>query len=222
MLLWEALNRPKTNDETKSEEEASPTTVTPPVMRSARLPYDRRCGALTKAGSRCRGRTINHSEFCLFHDPEVAEKRRRTMAGSRARRRRRLSRLPDGYLRKLTSTAAIGSAMDRLYREIRLGVITPEMGGVMFAILSRLLDSDLVPAAKCPSRTKASRFRPKLRDVLTLGERRAWNKAVNQALQSLPKYAPDQDSAAAQTPVPEQATEAKPDRAAALVFHVAS
>lgn len=222
MLFWEALNRPKNTEEGTPIEETGSATTTPPVMRSARLPYDRRCSALTKAGSRCRGRTIHHGEFCLFHDPEIAEKRRRTMATSRARRRRRLSRLPDGYLRKLTTTAAIGSAMDRLYREIRLGVITPEMGGVMFAILSRLLDSDIVPAAKRPSRTKASRFGPKLRAVLTLGERRAWNKAVNQALQSLPNYTPDQESTSPKTTAPERAAEAAPNRAAALVFHVAS
>ena len=93
--------------------------------------------------------------------------------------------LPDGYLRKLTSRRAVGEAMDRLYREVRLGVLTPEMGAVLFGILTRILDSDLLASGppKRPSsrRSKAEKIRPKLRQLLTRADRAAWQAAVANA-----------------------------------------
>ena len=120
----------------------------------------------------------------MCHDPEFVERRRRRRADTGAQRHRRLSHLPDGYLRKLSNRRSVGDAMDRLYREVRLGVITPEMGVVMFDILTRLLDSGLADAngaPKAPQRSKAERIRPKLRDVLTRAERAAWRSAVESA-----------------------------------------
>lgn len=120
----------------------------------------------------------------MCHDPEFIDKRRRQRANGNAQRHRRMTHLPDGYLRKLSDRRSVGNAMDRLYREVRLGVITPEMGGVMFDILTRLLDSGLADAngvPKAPHRSKAERIRPKLRDVLTRAERAAWRKAVANA-----------------------------------------
>lgn len=120
----------------------------------------------------------------MCHDPEFIDKRRRRRADGNAQGRRRMTHLPDGYLRKLSNRRSVGDAMDRLYREVRLGVITPDMGGVMFQILTRLLDSGLANAngaPRAPHRSKAARVRPKLQDVLTRAERAAWRKAVASA-----------------------------------------
>ncbi|MGB2984744.1 MAG: hypothetical protein WBE26_02580 [Phycisphaerae bacterium] len=178
MLLWVALTVPI---EAPGTNPANGNGVT---VRVRRLPFDRRCAALTKAGPRCRGRIRKEGEFCPFHDPELTAERRRRMAADGARKHRRLSHLPGGYLRKLTNRAAIGEAMDRLYREVRLGVITPEMGEVLFNILTRLLDSGLVDAGRCPQRTRAARLRPNLRELLTREERTAWQTAVANAADS--------------------------------------
>jgi hypothetical protein len=121
---------------------------------------------------------------------------RQKLANGLIRRRRRLSHLPDGYLKKLTNRTSVGHAMDRLYREIRLGLITPQMGLVMFNILNRLLDSGLIRDGKAlPAvvaeldnkaivrvrRGRADRLRPKVQELLTRPERAAWRKAVAEA-----------------------------------------
>jgi hypothetical protein len=174
MILWEALRR-QTVTEPPSRNEGQPVHV-------RRLPYETRCSAVTKSGTRCRGRVRPDSEFCAFHDPVVAEKRRRALSNAKSRRRR-LSHLPDGYLKKLTNRTAIGDAMDRLYREVRLGIVTPEMGSVLFGILTRLLDSDLcLPhRIRVTGRARADKLRPKLGELLTRAERAAWRKAVANA-----------------------------------------
>ncbi len=176
MLLWEMLSL---SPDTVS---SKPTNAETSHHRTRRLPYDKRCGALTKSGARCHGRIREGGEFCLFHDPRTIALRRRAMVNPQQARRRRLSHLPDGYLRKLSNLAAVGSAMDRLYREVRLGVITPEMGRVMFNILTRLMDSGLVSSGRAPQRSKAAKARPKLHEQLTRGERMAWNRAVEGAV----------------------------------------
>ena len=175
MLLWEALKTPS-NNQRPSDPESNGVT-----LRSQRLPFDKRCVAQTKTGTRCRGRIQPGKQFCLFHDPEMTAERRRKMAAKAAQSRRRLSHLPDGYLRKLTSIAAVGQAMDRLYREIRLGIITPEMGSVLFRILTRLVDSGLVTTGPRPERTKAARMSPRLGSLLTRAERLDWGTAVSNA-----------------------------------------
>jgi hypothetical protein len=74
--------------------------------------------------------------------------------------------------------------MDRLYREVRLGLITPDMGNVMFSILTRLLDSELVRDAArngAMDRSRSAKLRPKLTELLTRWERAAWRKAVARA-----------------------------------------
>jgi len=178
MLLWEMLEVPPTRREGESPD------ASPAVQHTRRLPFDMFCCAVTKSGRRCRGKVRKGSEYCIFHDPALAAKRKKTMSSPTTKRRRKLSHLPDGYLRKLTDHRSIGQAMDRLYREIRLGIITPQMGRVLFSILTRLLDSglaDLNGAPKAPSRTKAARMRPKLSELLTLAEKAAWRKAVANA-----------------------------------------
>jgi hypothetical protein len=175
MLLWEALQP------AADRQPHTGTKCNGVALRSQRLPFDKRCIAQTKAGGRCRGRIQSGGQYCLFHDPAMTAERRRKMAAKAAQSRRRLSHLPDGYLRKLTSATAVGHAMDRLYREVRLGIITPEMGRVLFRILTRLLDEGLVKTGSHPERTKAARIRPKLRKLLTRAERAAWDKAVADA-----------------------------------------
>lgn len=179
MLLWEHLAR-----FAGISVEQPPTAEAPPRM-SKRLPYDTRCAMVTKSGRRCKGRIRNGADFCALHDPAVAEKRR--SASSKPRQSHPLSKLPDGYLRKLSTRASIGGAMDRLYREVRLGLVTPEMGNVLFGILTRLMDSGLLDQGRTPksNRGRADRLRPKLADLLTRAERAAWERALAKAPISL-------------------------------------
>lgn len=176
MLLWEYLAVPE------HDPKANGAAVTVPLPQSVRLPYDTRCAAITKSGHRCRGRVLPNRECCFCHDPESVAKRQ--ASGRRSKHRSKLARLPDGYLRRLTNRRSVGEAMDRLYREIRLGIITPDMGRVLFGILTRLLDSglsDADAAPRAPQRSKAARIRPKIQDLLSRAERRAWNRAVSNA-----------------------------------------
>ena len=191
-LLWESLI-------------AQPTSETGTRLSSnnraggtRRLPYDRRCVAITKSGQQCRGRIRRDSEYCPFHDPELTAERRRRNSAKGGRCHHRLSRLPDGYLRKLTSLRAAGDAMDRLYREVRLGIVTPQMGSVLFKILTRLIDSGFCDngekGARPSRRSKADRIRPALSDLLTREERRAWRKAVESAPVAFLRNNPSQDA----------------------------
>lgn len=179
MLLWELVS-----SELPAEQAAAKPRLEQ-VRHYQRLPYDKRCSALTKAGRRCRGKIRRGTEFCPFHDPAMTPERRRRIAAKGGRSRNPLAHLPDGYLRKIKNRADIGHCMDRLYREVRLGVVTPEMGGVLFNILCRLLDSGLADGPKPPAsaarRSKAGRIRPKLADLLTSQERADWKRAIAQA-----------------------------------------
>ncbi len=179
MLLWELVTP------TPPIEAAGPAgePAAPPKYR--RLPYDTRCAAKTKKGRRCRAKIRPGTDHCPFHDPAVSNERRRRNAAKGGRSRNRLAHLPDGYLRKLKTRADVGHCMDRLYREIRLGIISKEMGTVLFGILCRLLDSGLAkqpsPKPSSAGRTKVDRIRPKLNDLLTSQERTAWNQAIANA-----------------------------------------
>lgn len=183
MLLWEAL---RSLNKAKAKPAATPDNG---PLRCARLPYDKRCAATTKAGHRCKCRIRQGLETCLFHDPTWRAEMRRRMSERGIVRRRRLSQLPDGYLRKLTTRSSVADAFDRLYREIRLGIVTPAMGQVLFTVLSRILDSGLLDEAKGLKRpvrvTRAERGRINVRELLTRAERSAWRKAVADAPESL-------------------------------------
>jgi len=174
MLLWELLSRPivRVLGEAGDSQQSIPL--------SKRLPYETRCSTITRSGRRCRGKIRKGSEFCALHDPEVVERRRGAVAPSRKSARYRLAHLPDGYLRKLKNRAAVGNAMDRLYREARLGIISPDMAAVLFEILNRLMDSGLLDEGRIVdvTRCKADRIRPKMKEWLTRSERTAWKKAV--------------------------------------------
>lgn len=176
MTLWEMLSDVSIGDAATNSIQAGVVAAT------IRLPYDKRCAAITKIGRRCRGKIRPGREVCVFHDPELIEKRRLAAARNGRPKHRKLSNLPDGYLRKLSNPTAVGQAMDRLYREVRLQLITPEMARVLFNILTRLLDSGIVEKDGKPrvatGRRRADRLRPKLTHLLSRTERKAWRLAV--------------------------------------------
>jgi hypothetical protein len=194
MLFWEALN---------SLRRRNPTArlSLPSALGARRLPYDKRCAAITKSGKRCRGRIREGSDYCFFHDPEVSAQQRQHNCSKGGRNRFRLSHLPDGYLRKLKSRASIAEAMDRLYREVRLGIVTPEMGSVLFSILTRMLDSglaDLSRGGEPPARrTRVDRIGPKLNELLTPSEHEAWRRAAANAPASFFRTSPEERAEAA-------------------------
>lgn len=178
MLFWEALG--------VAESPGGDGRISAkPISNVQRLPFDRRCSATTKAGRRCRGQIREGFDFCVFHDPSLTVERRRRNAIKGGRSHHRLSHLPGGYLRKLTCRRAVGHAMDRLYRELRLGIVTPEMASVLFSILTRIMDSGLCDGSsaepRSSGRSRAERLRPKLRSLLTHAEHRAWRRAVRNA-----------------------------------------
>ena len=192
MLLWEALcESPAENTKNASTDLSAPPRV-------QRLPYDTRCCAVTKSGRRCRGKARPGTEMCVFHDPALSEKRRRKIAAAGSQNRNRLARLPDGYLRKLSSRRTVGEAMDRLYREIRLGKVTPEMGTVLFTVLTRLLDAGLCDGGRplpATGRSRAEKVRPRLSELLTRAERIAWRRAVGNAPAELANPTPTHERA---------------------------
>lgn len=178
MLFWEALNALRRRGSN------APRKV-PQMLQSRRLPFDKRCAAITKTGRRCRGRIREGSDYCFFHDPAIPQQQRWHNCSKGGQNRCHLSHLPDGYLRKLKDRASVGEAMDRLYREVRLGVVTPEMGAVLLGILTRMLDSGLADRTrdgKRPTRrTKVDQIRPKLSELLTPSEHEAWRQAAANA-----------------------------------------
>ena len=109
MLLWEALEKPQRNAKEASPGEAEPSRV-------VRLPYDTRCVAVTKSGRRCRGKSRDGKDYCIFHDPEVAAKRQAAMA--KGRRNRKSPIPPPGWVfaqtqGSLRSWACDGSVVSR-------------------------------------------------------------------------------------------------------------
>ena len=222
MLLWEHLSRILPIGAKKND------LADAPLPRSTRLPFDTRCAVITKSGRRCKGRIHKGGEFCALHDPQVAAKRR--LAGNNARRENPLSKLPDGYLRRLSTRSSVGVAMDRLYREVRLGLVTPEMGGVLFGILTRLMDSGLLDKGRPPkssNRSRADRMRPKLAELITRAERAAWERAVSRAPLAMSHSGPAPAATgvlagadgAATRPMPRQAAL---DQSPKLTLHAAS
>lgn len=191
MLFWELLTLPR-------ERNGGPSTDQATVICPQRLPFDKRCATVTKSGKRCKGRIRTRTEHCPLHDPVLAEQRRLRPTSKSVRAHRRLSHLPDGYLRKLSNRTSVGNAMDRLYRELRLGIVTDEMGSVLFGILTRLLDSGLVDSGKLTvtagNRSKATRLRPKLSEWLTRSDRMAWKRAVANAPASVFQVGPKLNS----------------------------
>ncbi|NLE59013.1 MAG: hypothetical protein GX616_11675 [Planctomycetes bacterium] len=178
-LLWEAL-RFRSRNQGNSEAPVGPTQT------YAREPKQKQCAASTRSGKRCKGKARPGQEYCPFHDPSLTAEQRREIAARGGKSHRRLSHLPDGYLRKLQTPAAVGEAMDRLYREVRLGIVDPGMGRTLMDILTRLHDrlsrqEQAKPraTAKGPAvvrPTRAERVRPKLDQALSQAEKSAWEQ----------------------------------------------
>ncbi len=213
MLLWELVS-PFTQTEVST---TRADTAQPPRLR--RLPYDTRCSGITKSGRRCRGKIRKGTDYCPFHDPALTAERRRRIAAKGGRSRNRLAHLPDGYLRKIKNRTDVGHCMDRLYREVRLDIVTPEMGAVMFDILCRLLDSGLAegpqPRSKAAGRSKVDRFRPKLNELLSRQERAAWNQAIANAPAYFSAQRPRRQQA---PPAPDQPTSQTQEARSTLGF----
>jgi len=185
MLLWESLTGEARRKKEAEKKQQAPNPVKR-ALRSPRNPYDKRCAALNKAGHRCKGRIREGSDYCTFHDPELSAEKKSSIAAKGGKSRRSLAHLPSGYLRNLTSRTAVGNAMDQLYREVRLGLLTPDMGRVLLDILTRILDSglcqeDQVDDGRARRQSKADKIRPKLTEELTRQELISWRKAAENA-----------------------------------------
>lgn len=185
MLLWEQMRELKRISKQYPEKKFNDATKVPVLApKPPRSKFDKRCAAKTKYGRQCRARIVEGSDFCSFHDPDMTSEQRRRNAAKGGRSNRNLSHILDGYLRPLNNEEAVGQAMDRLYREVRLGKVTPDMGRVLLVILVRLLREGFAKP-KDPQRdfkkTKAYRYGRKLDAFLTEKEKNAWQRAVKNA-----------------------------------------
>ena len=146
-LLWECLlksNAPAvvahSSANGKGHVNANGTNGHAASRPVVRLPGDLRCLARRKDGQRCRGRIREGSDYCVFHDPAVSAEERRANAAKGGRSDKRRARLPRGYPARLDNLHTVQKAMDRLYREIRAGVVDLETGRALFEILRPLVE----------------------------------------------------------------------------------
>ena len=135
MLLWEAVGGKK--PQRQQSKNAPKPIITTRRLRSVQP--DDRCSATTRIGRRCRCRRAQDSVYCNFHDPEISARIREKARQKREERKAQLANLPDGYMKSLNSADGVASALDNLYREVRLGVVSPRTAQVMLAIIDRLL-----------------------------------------------------------------------------------
>lgn len=129
MLLWESLHIPGRDG------------------KRPRIPGDKRCVALTKSGRRCRGRAQGEGGVCVFHDPALEVQAKLQAARVRRPTNKKTRYHLDGVPSRLTTQRGVTQALDRLYNDTRLGLISPEAGKVLFDILERLLATH-VPAQR--------------------------------------------------------------------------
>ena len=144
--------------------------------KPVRLPGDKRCAGMTKAGTRCKGRSRNGSQFCIFHDPSIDLAARRRAAGHKPKTKKRTQYHLDGVASRLTTRQGITAALDRLYNDTRAGLVAPETGQVLFNALERLLEAyNKTRATKTGSgqdRSRAARLCRKLaKSYIALAER---------------------------------------------------
>ncbi len=166
MLLWEAVGGKKPQQ--SSTKSGVVRAVTTRRLRS--IQAEDRCSALTRIGRRCRCRRARGSEFCNFHDPEIAAQIRERARLKREDKKRQLALLPDGFVKSLNSVDGIATALDSLYREVRLGVVSPRTASVMLAIIDRLLVYEKLVATvgkrRVTKRQRAFEVRQQLAEVL--------------------------------------------------------
>src|SRR5512136_2016616 len=99
-LLWEALRSLRRSGATGAGALPAPTYTREPMQKP--------CAATTRSGRRCKGKARPGQDFCPFHDPNLTAEQRREIASKGGKSHRRLSHLPDGYLRKLQTPGAVG------------------------------------------------------------------------------------------------------------------
>jgi hypothetical protein len=134
-LLWEALRLPVAQAGNSGTVSGDRTAVV------KRLPFDSRCAARTKDGRRCRCKVRWDADYCPFHDPSITAEVRRAKARKAAQSRRARPALPKGYPRRLNTPEAARVAMERLYLETRVGLVTPRQARALLKIIDHLLNS---------------------------------------------------------------------------------
>lgn len=135
MLLWEAVGGKKVPKRV--------STVAQPISTRVRgMQANDRCEAMTRGGRRCRCRKARESHFCNFHDPVISARIRERAAQKRAERKAAMAGLPQEYMKSLSSFDGIVGALDGLFREVRLGVVSPRTASMMLSIIDRLMIYD--------------------------------------------------------------------------------
>jgi hypothetical protein len=127
-----------TRPASKSNGASTATAKKPQPHRFVRVAGDTRCCGRRKDGGRCRGRARPGTDFCFFHDPAISSTQRREIAAKGGKSRRRRKTLPKGYPRQLNSPRTIQKALDRLYSEVRTGVLDAETGRTLLEVIERL------------------------------------------------------------------------------------
>ncbi|GJM25656.1 MAG: hypothetical protein DHS20C16_20710 [Phycisphaerae bacterium] len=188
MLLWEAVSG---NDVTKPPAQSKVKAIS---TRPRSLRVSDRCGAQTRVGRRCRCRKANGSDFCNFHDPEISARIRAASAAKRDARKQQLAALPEGYLKTLANTDGIVNALETVYREVRLGVISTRTASVLLAIVDRMIAYDKLISTVGRRRTtklqRAKELRMLVSDLMEDMEARGPAKQVASNSKSVPAALP--------------------------------
>ena len=164
MLLWEAVGGKKV------PKKGVHTVAQPISTRLRSMQSTDRCEAMTRSGRRCRCRKAADSQFCNFHDPEISARIREAARQKREERKQQMAALPTEYTKSLASVDGITQALDCLFREVRLGVVSPRTAGMMLSIIDRVLVHDKLVREHGPrrvsKRVRALEVREQLAGVL--------------------------------------------------------
>ncbi len=164
MLLWEAVGG-------KKVPKKGVNAVAQPISTRLRsMQSSDRCEAMTRSGRRCRCRKAAESQFCNFHDPEISARIREKARQKREERKAQMAAVPTEYMKSLSSVDGITQALDCLFREVRLGVVSPRTAGMMLSIIDRVLVYDKLVRENGPRRVskriRALEVREQLAGVL--------------------------------------------------------
>lgn len=195
MLLWEAVGKKKV------PKAAGGTVVQPISTRLRGMQASDRCEAMTRAGRRCRCRKAAESQFCNFHDPEISARIRERARIKRAERQAALAGLPTEYMKSLSTVDGITSALDGLFREVRLGVVSPRTAGIMLSIIDRLMIYD---------RLVSQGARRRVNKRMRAHEVRSQLAAVIEEMKLPPPPRPVKQVAATSTPPQRRITQQQP------------
>ncbi len=192
MLLWEAVSG---NNVTKSPAQTKVKAIS---TRPRSLRVNDRCAAQTRVGRRCRCRKAHGSDFCNFHDPEISARIRAASAAKREAKKQQLAALPEGYLKTLANTDGIVNALENVYREVRLGVISTRTASVLLAIVDRMIAYDKLISTVGRRRTtklqRAKELRMLVSDLMEDMETRGPAKQVASSSKSVPAALPSAKS----------------------------